>query len=121
MHLIHAELFDELAFKGFSVSSSQMGENITTRGLDLLDLPVDSELQVGSTAVIRVTGLRNPCAQLDQFQPGLMAALLDRAPDGKLIRKAGIMGIVVASGIVCPGDPIQVNLPAEPHRSLERV
>jgi MOSC domain-containing protein YiiM len=121
IHLIHAELFEELAAKGFAVAASQLGENIATLGLDLLALPVDTELHIGSTAVVRVTGLRNPCAQLDNFQTGLTAAVLDRSSDGKLIRKAGIMGIVVTGGIVSPGDAIRIDLPPQPHRVLERV
>jgi MOSC domain-containing protein YiiM len=121
VHLIHAELFDELAGKGFAVAAGQLGENITTVGLDLLALPVDSELHIGASAIVKITGLRNPCGQLDNFQPGLTAAVLDRAADGKLIRKAGIMGVVLAGGIVSPGDAIRINLPPEPHRALERV
>jgi MOSC domain-containing protein YiiM len=121
VHLLHAELFDELANKGYDIAPGQLGENITTSGLDLLALPVDTELSFGNSAVVRITGLRNPCVQLDQFVPGLMAAVLDRSSDGVLIRKAGIMGVVLAGGVVCPGDAIVVSLPAGPHRALERV
>jgi MOSC domain-containing protein YiiM len=121
VHLLHAELFEELAAKGFTVAPGQLGENVTTRGLNLLALPVGAELQIGPTAIIRVTGLRNPCAQLDQFQLGLMSAVLDRTRDGTLVRKAGIMGVVVAGGPVSPGDAILVKLPAKPDRILERV
>jgi MOSC domain-containing protein YiiM len=121
VHLMHAELFDELAAKGFAATAGQLGENITTLGIDLLALPVDTALHIGASAIVKITGLRNPCGQLDNFQPGLTAAVLDRAADGKLIRKAGIMGVVVAGGIVNPGDAIRINLPPEPHRTLERV
>ena len=121
VHLIHAELHDELRAAGFTVSAGQMGENITTRGIDLLGLPTGTRLHVGDTAVIEVTGLRNPCAQLDRVQPGLMAAVLGRDEHGNLVRKAGIMSIVLADGAVRPGDPIRVELPPEPHRALERV
>ncbi len=121
VHLMHSELFDELATKGFNVSPGDLGENITTCEIDLLALPTGAELHIGATAVVRVTGLRNPCAQLNHFQPGLMAAVLDRAPDGSLIRKAGIMGVVVASGEVHTNDCIEVRLPPHPHRALERV
>ena len=120
VHLIHAELFDELRGQGFSIVPGDLGENITTRGIDLLGLPVGAQLQIGA-AVIEVTGLRNPCAQLDNFQPGLLAAVLDHDPDGNLVRKAGIMGIVVSAGTVRPGDLISVTLPPAPHRKLERV
>jgi len=121
VHLIHAELHDELRAAGFVVAAGQMGENVTTRGIDLLGLPTGARLHLGDTAVVEVTGLRNPCVQLDRFQPGLMAATLGRDEQGALIRKAGIMGIVVTSGEIRIGDPIQVALPAEPHRVLEPV
>jgi MOSC domain-containing protein YiiM len=121
VHLIHAELHDELQVAGYTVSVGQMGENITTRGVALLDLPTGTQLHLGDTAVVEVTGLRNPCAQLDGIQPGLMGAVLGRDAHGNHIRKAGVMGIVVASGEVRPGDPIRVELPPEPHRALEPV
>jgi MOSC domain-containing protein YiiM len=121
VHLIHAELHDELHEAGFDVSPGLMGENITTRGIDLLVLPTGSRLRLGATAVVEVTGLRNPCAQLDKVQPGLMAATLDRDADGNLIRKAGIMGIVLVDGEVRPGDSIEVELPPEPRVPLGPV
>ena len=121
VHLMQAELFDELAAKDFTVAPGELGENITTAGLDLLALPVDTELYLGTSAIVKITGLRNPCGQLDNFQPGLTAAVLDRAADSKLIRKADIMGVVLAGGTVSPGDAIRINLPPEPHRALERV
>ena len=121
VHLIHAELHDELQHAGFAVSAGHMGENVTTRGIDLLGLPTGARLHLGGAAVVEVTGLRNPCAQLDRIQPGLMAATLGRDERGNLIRKAGIMGIVIASGEVRPGDPIEVELPPEPRRPLAPV
>ena len=121
VHLIHGELHDELREAGFALSAGQMGENITTRGVDLLGLPAGTRLHLGDSAVVEVTGLRNPCAQLNRIQPGLMAATLDREEDGNLVRKAGIMGVVIASGEVCPGDPIRVELPPWPHRPLAPV
>jgi hypothetical protein len=121
VHLIHSDLHDELRFNGFNISAGQMGENITTRGIDLLKLPTGTRLLIGGTAIVEVTGLRNPCTQLDGFQPGLMPAVLGRDENGNLIRKAGIMGIIVADGEVKPGDPINVVLPAEPYRPLEPV
>src|SRR5262249_12473820 len=104
VHLIHSELHDELAGAGFDVSPGQMGENITTRGVDLLGLPTGTRLRLGDAAVIEVTGLRTPCGQLNGVQPGLMNATLDRDEEGNLVRKAGIMAIVVTGGDVCPGD-----------------
>lgn len=121
VHLIHVELLDELRTAGFPVSVGQIGENVTTRGVDLLGLPSGTRLHLGDTAAVEVTGLRNPCYQLDDFQPGLMAATLGRDEQGRLIRKAGIMGIVLTEGIVRPGDPIRVELPPEPRRSLAPV
>jgi MOSC domain-containing protein YiiM len=121
VHLIHAELHVELREAGFAVSAGQMGENITTQGVDLLGLPTGAQLHLGDTAIVEVTGLRNPCAQLDRIQPGLMAATLDRDEHGNLVRKAGIMGVVIAGGEVRPGDPIHVELPAQPHRGLAPV
>jgi MOSC domain-containing protein YiiM len=121
VHLVHAELFAELQAAGFTVKPGDIGENITTRGIDLLGLPTSTQLRVGDTAVIEVTGLRNPCVQLDHFQQGLLTAVLDRDEQGNLIRKAGIMGIVLVGGEVRPGDTIRVELPPEPHKPLERV
>lgn len=121
VHLIHEELFDELEGSGFKVTPGQLGENITTRGVDLLGLPTKTRLAVGDTAVLEVTGLRNPCAQLDKFQAGLSAATLARDAAGQLVRKAGIMAIVVAGGEVRPGDSIVVTLPEEPHHKLDVV
>ena len=121
VHLIHEELFDELATEGFQVRPGAVGENITTRGIVLLGLPRDTRLKIGRSAIVRLTGLRNPCAQLDHFQAGLMAAVLGRDAEGRLVRKAGVMGVVEAEGVVCPGDSIEVRLPDGLHRRLEPV
>lgn len=121
VHLIHAELHDELRTAGFDLVSGQMGENITTRGVDLLGLPVGAKLTLGDAAVVEITGLRNPCYQLDGLQQGLMGATLDRDAAGNLIRKAGIMGIVLTGGEVRPGDAIVVELPPPPHEPLGPV
>ncbi|HXP02734.1 MAG TPA: MOSC domain-containing protein [Stellaceae bacterium] len=122
VHLIHAELMDELAAAGFApIAPGVMGENVTTRGVDLLGLPAGTRLRLGPAAVVEITGLRNPCAQLNKIQPGLMEATLDRDPDGNLIRKAGVMGVVLAGGEIKPGDRIEVELPPEPRRKLEPV
>jgi MOSC domain-containing protein YiiM len=121
VHLIHAELHDELRSEGFDVSPGQMGENITTKGIDLLGLPAGTRLRLGDDALIEITGLRNPCAQLDRIQPGLMAAVLDRDEQGNLIRKAGVMAVVLTSGLVRPGDAITVELPPDPRCPLEPI
>jgi MOSC domain-containing protein YiiM len=121
VHLIHAELHDELRGAGFDVSAGQMGENITTRGIDLLGLPTGTRLRLGDEAIVEVTGLRNPCAQLDGLQAGLMAAVLDRDEQGNLVRKAGVMAVVVAGGLVRPGETVTVELPPAPHRPLGPV
>ncbi len=121
VHLIHEELFAELQAGGFQVTPGAIGENITTRGLDLLALPQGTRLHIGADAIVGVTGLRDPCRQLNDFQPGLMAAVLDKDEQGNVVRKAGIMGVVLAGGEVRAGDAIRVELPPEPHRRLERV
>jgi MOSC domain-containing protein YiiM len=121
VHLIHAELHDELRDAGFTVSAGEMGENITTRGVDLLKLPAGARLLLGDTATVEVTGLRNPCAQLNGIATGLMAATLDRDEVGNLVRKAGVMGVVLSGGEVRPGDAIRVELPSAPHQPLEPV
>lgn len=121
VHLVHAELIDTLADAGFDVAPGVIGENVTTRGLDLLALPAGARLRLGADAIVEITGLRNPCAQLDGLQPGLMRAVLDRDAAGNLVRKAGVMAVVVADGAVRPGDAIAVELPPEPRRKLEPV
>ncbi|MEU2246748.1 MOSC domain-containing protein [Streptomyces sp. NPDC019224] len=121
VHLIHEELFDEVRAAGFDVAPGELGENITTRGIDLLALPVGTRLHLGDEAVVEVTGLRNPCLQIDNFQNGLLKQVIGRDETGDIVRKAGIMSVVVTGGVVGPGDPVEVELPAEPHRPLERV
>ena len=121
VHLIQAELFDELESKGFQVRPADLGENMTTEGIDLLALPKGALLQIGTDALLEVTGLRNPCAQIERFEPGLLKAVLGRHPNGDLLRKAGIMTIVKAGGMVRPGDPIHVHLPPPPYLPLEPV
>ena len=126
VHLVHAELLDELVASGFDVGPGRIGENVTTRGIDLLGLPTGSRLHLGADAVVEVTGLRNPCGQLDGIQPGLRSATIEWGPAGEdgdeIVRRlAGIMGIVVAGGEVCPGDAITVALPDGPHEPLSVV
>ncbi|MEV4458021.1 MOSC domain-containing protein [Microbispora sp. NPDC049633] len=121
VHLIHAELHDELREAGFAVRAGDMGENVTTRGVDLLALSTGTRLHLGETAIVEVTGLRNPCLQIDGFRDGLLKAVLNRDEEGNLVRKAGIMGVVLAGGEVRPGDPIRVEPPAGPHQPLRPV
>lgn len=121
VHLLHAELFDELMAAGFAVWPGELGENITTRGVDLLGLAAGTRLHLGAQAVIELTGLRNPCSQLDRFQKGLMAATLDRDGDGRLVRKAGVMAVVLQAGEVRAGDAVRIEAPAGPLRALEPV
>jgi MOSC domain-containing protein YiiM len=121
VHLIHRELHEELAGQGFEIAPGEMGENVLTSGVELLALPAGARLRLGDAAVVEVTGLRNPCSQLDGLAAGLMKATLDRDQDGELVRKAGVMGVVLEGGDVRPGDPIEVELPAEPHVRLEPV
>lgn len=121
VHLIQGELHDELAAAGFTVVPGDLGENVTTRGIDLLGLPTGAKLRLGAEAVVEITGLRNPCSQIDGFRQGLLKLVMGRDEAGNLVRKAGVMGIVLAGGTVRPGDPIGIELPPEPHRPLERV
>ena len=121
VHLIHGELHDELEAKGFAISAGEMGENVTTRGIDLLALPRGTRLHMGESAVIEVTGLRNPCVQIDRFRKGLMKAVLGKDEHGHLVRKSGVMAIVHKGGEVKAGDAIRVELPPGPHRPLEVV
>jgi MOSC domain-containing protein YiiM len=121
VHLIHTELHRELQQAGFEVEAGTMGENITTENVDLLGLPTGARLQLGREAVIEITGLRNPCQQLNGLQDGLMKAVLGRDEQGNLIRKAGVMAVVIRGGEIRPGDPITIELPPEPHQPLEPV
>jgi MOSC domain-containing protein YiiM len=118
VHLMHEELFDELRASGFVIQPGSIGENVTTRGIDLLALPKGAQLQLGAEAVIEVTGVRNPCRQIEAFQPGLLRAVLGRDAEGRLIRKAGVMAIVITGGDVQAGDMIVVKLPAGEQRPL---
>jgi MOSC domain-containing protein YiiM len=121
VHLIHSELFSELRSKGFSVEAGTMGENILTQGVDLLSLPKNTLLKMGNDVVLRVTGLRNPCVQLDNYQKGLTQAVLGKDSDGNLVRKAGIMAVVENGGTVKLDDLINLELPSKPYEKLERV
>ncbi|MEU9101284.1 MOSC domain-containing protein [Streptomyces sp. NPDC048361] len=121
VHLIHGELFDEVAEQGFDVAPGQLGENVTTEGIDLLSLPVGTLLRIGPEAVVEVTGLRNPCLQIDGFQSGLLKQVVGRDDDGNIVRKAGIMSVVRSGGEIRPGDTILADLPTGPHRPLDRV
>ncbi|MFF0428185.1 MOSC domain-containing protein [Streptomyces sp. NPDC004520] len=121
VHLIQAELFDDVAGAGFEVAPGDLGENVTTRGIDLLALPTGTLLRLGAEAVVEVTGLRNPCAQIDDFRHGLLKQVVGRDENGEIVRKAGIMGVVLTGGEVRPGDLVRAELPTGPHRPLERV
>ena len=121
VHLLHAEMIEEISGQGFDLKPGDVGENITTHGIDLINLPRHTRLHIGSSVILSVTGLRNPCAQLDNFQAGLTRAFLGKTGDGKLIRKAGIMAIVLEGGVVHQGDEIRVELPSQPHLVLKHV
>ncbi|WP_043468091.1 MOSC domain-containing protein [Kitasatospora sp. MBT66] len=121
VHLIHEELLAEVAEQGFPVAPGELGENVTTRGIDLLGLPVGTLLRIGPEAVVEVTGLRNPCLQIDAFQDGLLKQVVGRDEEGNIVRRAGIMGVVRTGGTIHPGDPIKAELPPGPHRPLDRV
>lgn len=121
VHLIHAELHNELRARGFDLSPGEMGENITTRGIDLLALPTGTRLRLGTEAVVEITGLRNPCNPLNGLRPGLMNAVLDHDAEGNLVRKAGVMGIVLVGGEIRPGDDIVADIPSGDLKALEPV
>lgn len=121
VHLIPSELFDELRSKGFAIAPGDLGENITTSGIDVAALPTGTRLNLGLHAVIELTGLREPCVLMDRFQQGLKAATLDRDSDGCLVYKAGVMAVVIAGGEVAPGDPIRIGLPVGPPRPLQPI
>jgi MOSC domain-containing protein YiiM len=121
VHLVHEELFAELRAQGFEIEPGAIGENVTTRALDLLALPQTTRLRLGDEAVVELTGLRNPCLQLDRYRSGLMQAVLERTPDGALIRKAGVMAIVLKGGAVRPGDRIEVELPTGKPKPLTPI
>ncbi|WP_435417948.1 MOSC domain-containing protein [Parerythrobacter aurantius] len=120
VHLIHKELFDELAIKGFYIRPGDLGDNLTTEHIDLLGLSRDTLLRIGEDVVLRVTGLRNPCAQIDAFAPGLLKEVAVKTPGG-IMRKAGIMAVVEHGGTVRPGDRIEIEAPSGPPIPLDRV
>jgi MOSC domain-containing protein YiiM len=121
VHLIHAERHEELRRQGFRAGPGDLGENITTAGLPLLDLPTGTLLRIGDDALVALTGLRNPCVQIDRFEAGLLAAVRRRDENGAIAHLAGVMGVVVQSGRVRGGDPVLVQLPPGPHAPLDRV
>ncbi|MGW6281711.1 MOSC domain-containing protein [Kribbella sp. NPDC055071] len=121
VHLIQFELYDELRTLGYDVNPGQLGENVTTHGVDLLGLPEGTRLRIGPDAVVQVTGLRSPCHQINNFRPGLLKEVIHTDDEGNVVRKTGVMSIVVSGGIIRPDDPITVDLPAAPHRPLEVV
>ena len=121
IHLIPMELLAEVAKKGFLVNPGQLGENITTRGIDLIKLPVATKLHIGEQAVVQVTALRNPCPQINHFQKGLLKEMATKDPEGKVVRKAGVMGIVLVGGTVKPTDKVRIELPVSGHKPLEYI
>lgn len=121
VHLLHREFFDEAREEGYELAPGDLGENVLTQGLDLLSLSRDTLLHIGCQAVVRITGLRNPCAQIDGFRKGLLKVAVGRDEDGQVVRRAGIMGVVTTGGTIYPGDKIEVELPALPHQALEVV
>ncbi len=121
VHLIHAELHQQLRGRGFEVGPGEVGENVTTAGVPLLALPAGTRLRLGEEAVVELTGLRNPCKQLEGHAEGLLAAVLNRDASGQLVRLAGVMAVVTQGGRVVAGDTIEVELPPEPHVPLDVV
>jgi MOSC domain-containing protein YiiM len=110
VHLIASELFTELGLSGFNVSPGELGENITTAGLDLTNLPLGTRLRLGSSAVVEITGLRTPCSLIDRFQKGLKRAMIMKHEQPRF--RCGVLGVAKATGKIAPGDPIIVELPS---------
>lgn len=121
VHLIASELLEELSRKGFEIEAGDLGENILTVGIDLIALPKGTRLHIGVSVVLRITGLRNPCPQIEAFQEGLLSQMVEKTKDGSLILKTGIMSVVESGGEIIVGEAIQVELPAMPYVALERV
>jgi len=121
VHLIQLELLNRLNEKGFTVSSGDLGENITTQGVDLLGLPEGTRLHLGNEAIVELTALRNPCVQIENFQKGLLKEVVGKDDQGNIIRKLGVMGVVVKGGKVTTSDAIEVELPKLPHKELEYI
>jgi MOSC domain-containing protein YiiM len=121
VHLLPREFFNEALEEGYQLGPGDLGENVLTQGLDLVGLSQDTLLHIGQQAVVRVTGLRDPCVQIDRFRKGLLKVALGRDEDGQAVRKAGIMAVVATGGIIHPGDKIEVELPAPPHHALKCV
>ena len=121
VHLMHGELHDALNAQGFNIKAGDMGENITTRGIDLLSLPCDTQLHLGADAIIQLTGLRNPCRQIKDFQDGLLKAVIEKTADGEIIRKTGVMGIVLKGGLLSSGDKIHIERPPQPHIAMKPI
>jgi len=121
VHLMHTELFEHVAAKGFTVAPGDLGENITTGGIDILSLPTGATLAIGPDVLITLTGLRNPCGQINGFSEGLLAELVYNDDSGSPVRLGGVMSVVIRGGVVRPGDSIDVALPPEPHHALIRV
>jgi len=121
VHLIGAELFLDVATRGYAIGPGDLGENITTNGIDLLALPTGTTLRLGSDCLISITGLRNPCQQINDFRDGLMSEMLDRTEDGTVVKKVGVMAVVIRGGVVRPGDSIERTLPPLPHVPLTGV
>lgn len=140
VHLIQTELLDEARAAGHDVAPGGLGENVLTEGLDLLALATDSRLLIGD-AVLRVTGLRNPCHQINEYSAGLLNIVVARidgvgssadvtlsasggadALDGvRIVRRAGVMAVVERDGEIRPSMFIDVLAPPEPHRPLAPV
>lgn len=121
VHLLHAELFADLAERGHGVEPGALGENITTEGVDLLGLPRGTRLEIGDGALVELTGLRNPCSQINGLSKGLMKELVHLDDRGETVRLAGVMSVVLAGGEVRPGDGIRVILPTGEPQPLRAV
>ena len=121
VHLLQTELLDDVNDQGFQVFPGNLGENISTRGIDLPGLPAGTRLRIGTDAIVEVTGLRTPCVYIERFRPGLLVLMNKALPDGSVASRAGVMGIVRCGGVIYPNDAIAVQLPDGEHRALQPV
>jgi hypothetical protein len=116
VHLINQALFEELFSEGFNVQPGNLGENVTTRGIDLLRLPLGTMLALGPTAAVELRGLRTPCVLVDRFRKGLLKALVRKGEQPRF--RAGVMGVVREGGILFPGNPVKVTISPAPWQAL---
>jgi len=125
VHLVMSELLDDVRAAGHEIEPGRLGENVTTTGIDLIGLPVGSMLRIGDTALVALTGLRNPCKQIRDVGDGVLKMMFVDGErygrPGEQIGRTGVMGVVVAGGTVSAGDEIAVRYPAGVLTPMQKV